>query len=167
MFVCLHVSLTSHIFWIKKYDVFISHASEDKDFVREIAKKLSYKGFNVWYDEFTLTLGDSLRRKIDDGLANSRYGVVVLSEKFFEKEWTQKELDALVAMEDGQYKIILPVWHGVTEDQVKRYSPILADRMAVSSDKGLNYVINEITKVLNEKIKIRKWPISNQKILRI
>lgn len=83
------------------YDVFISHASEDKDdFVRELAEKSKVAGLKVFYDEMTLTWGDSLRAKIDYGLANSRFGVVVLSEAFFQKEWPQRELDGLFSMEN-------------------------------------------------------------------
>lgn len=136
------------------YDVFICHASEDKEsFVRTLAIKLSNKGFKVWYDDFTLLLGDSLRRKIDHGLANSRYGVVVLSKKFFEKDWPQKELDGLIAREEGSNKVILPIWHGITKKEVRSFSPILADRLAVSSDKGIDYVVNEIANVFKRTIK--------------
>ena len=135
-----------------KYDVFICHASEDKDsFVRVLAEKLSSKDLRVWYDEFTLSLGDSLRRSIDCGLAKSRYGAVVLSTKFFEKEWPQKELDALVTREDGWDKVILPIWHGVTKKQVQSFSLILADRLAVSTNEGIDHVVNEILKVVKRK----------------
>ena len=81
----------------RKYDVFISHASEDKEqFVKPLVVALEAAGYKVWYDEFTLKVGDSLRRSIDSGLSNSRYGVVVFSSAFFEKNWTQYELDGLV-----------------------------------------------------------------------
>jgi len=69
-----------------------------------------------------LSLGDSLRRSIDGGLAKSRYGVVILSKKFFEKEWPQKELNGLVARENGRGKVILPIWHNVTKEQVTSFS---------------------------------------------
>ncbi|KAF5414125.1 MAG: hypothetical protein C5S48_09950 [Candidatus Methanogaster sp.] len=132
-----------------RYDVFICHASEDKDsFVRVLAEKLSSKDLIVWYDEITLSLGDSLRRSIDHGLAQSRYGVVVLSTKFFEKEWPQKELDALVSKEDSFDKVILPIWHGVTEKQVRSFSPILAGRIAVSTNEGIDHVVDEILRVV-------------------
>jgi hypothetical protein len=132
------------------YDVFICHASEDKEsFVSVLALKLCNKGFKVWYDDFTLSLGDNLRRKISHGLAHSRYGVVVLSKKFFEKEWPQKELDGLVARENGSNKVILPIWHNITQNQVTHFSPMLADRVAVSSDKGIDYVVDEIARVIN------------------
>lgn len=75
----------------KQWDVFICHASEDKkDFVEELAQRLHDSGLAVWCGSFSLKLGDSLRRKIDEGLANSRYGIVILSKHFFAKEWPQK-----------------------------------------------------------------------------
>ena len=135
----------------ERYDVFISHASEDKDaFVRPLAHELTRHGIKVWYDEFTLSLGDSLRRSIDRGLAQSRFGVVVLSRSFFAKEWPQKELDGLVAREDGTQKVILPVWHNVTKAEVARHSPMLADRIAVSSQGGVPRVVREILQVLQK-----------------
>jgi hypothetical protein len=133
----------------KKWDVFVCHASEDKDaIVRPLANALKEKGLGVWYDEFELQLGDSLRRKIDQGLSDSRFGIVVLSRNFFVKEWTQKELDGLVAKEDGKEKVILPIWHDVDKDYVKSYSPILADKLAVSTNEGLDKVVSEVLKVV-------------------
>ena len=135
----------------ERYDIFISHASEDKDaFVRLLAHELTRNGIKVWYDEFTLSLGDSLRRSIDRGLARSRFGVVVLSRSFFAKEWPQKELDGLVAREDGTQKVILPVWHNVTKAEVAQHSPMLADRIAVSSHGGVARVVKEILQVLRK-----------------
>ena len=128
-----------------EYDAFICHASEDKErFVKPLAEELDREGLKVWYDEFTLTVGDSLRRSIDYGLSRSRYGIVVLSHNFFKKEWPQKELDALVARDDGKNKVVLPVWHGVNKKDIQNYSPLLADRIAVSSNKGLNIVVREL-----------------------
>lgn len=115
---------------------------------RPLADKLIEHGLEVWYDEYTLTLGDSLRRSIDRGLAGSRYGLVILSPNFFEKEWPQKELDGLVAREDGSEKRILPVWHNVNRKDVVSFSPPLADKLAVSTSKGLDHVVREILRVL-------------------
>lgn len=77
----------------------------------------------VWFDEFTLTVGDSLRRSIDRGLATSRFGVVVISPDFLRKEWPQRELDGLVSREIGGVKIILPVWHNIRAELIRKYSP--------------------------------------------
>jgi hypothetical protein len=119
----------------KKWDVFICHATEDKnDFVRPLAQALISSGLTVWFDELTLRVGDSLRRKIDEGLASSRFGVVVLSPNFFAKPWPQEELDGLYSREVGGVKVILPVWHNITADQVCRYSPLMASRLAATGE---------------------------------
>lgn len=131
------------------WDVFISHAWEDKETIaRPLAEALQQAGLEVWYDEFTLTLGDSLRRSIDRGLSESRYGVVILSPHFFAKEWPQRELDGLTAREVSSGKTVLPVWHNVTRQEVERFSPILADRLGVPTTRGLDAVIQEILRVL-------------------
>ncbi len=128
------------------FDVFVSHASEDKDdFVRDLALGLQARGVRVWYDEFSLKWGDSLRRKIDQGLARSRFGIVVLSEAFFRKEWPQRELDGLVAMEvDGKSRI-LPIWHKVSKDEVRRFSPTLADKLAMNTVmSGMDEIVDQL-----------------------
>ncbi|MEH1841791.1 MAG: GUN4 domain-containing protein [Nostoc sp.] len=135
-----------------KHDVFISHASEDKDsFVTPLAKKLKDIGYEVWYDEFSLRLGDSLRRSIDYGLANSKYGIVVISPNFLRKEWPQRELDGLMAREINGSKVILPIWYEVNFDDVLRYSPTLADRLAVKTSHGMDYVVSKIVEVLQQQ----------------
>ena len=114
------------------WDVFISHASEDKEEIAHpLAEALKAKGLNVWYDKFTLEIGDSLRQSIDNGLSKSRYGLVVLSKSFFSKHWPQSELDGLFSMESAEKKRKLPVWHNVTVNDVKQFSPILAGRVAM------------------------------------
>lgn len=134
------------------FDVFISHASEDKvSFVRPLAEALKSHGLRVWFDETELKLGDSLRRSIDLGLARSRYGVVVLSPDFLAKEWPQKELDGLVAREDGDSKVILPLWHNVTRLDISQYSPTLADKLAAPTSKGLDYVVNEVLRAIGKE----------------
>lgn len=132
-------------------DVFISHASEDKrDVARPLAVALTQRGFKVWFDEYTLKLGDSLRREIDRGLGACRYGVVVLSPHFFAKEWPQRELDALAAREVSEKgKVILPVWHNVDHRFVALKSPTLADKIGVSTAGGLAYVVEQIADVLS------------------
>lgn len=128
-----------------KSDVFISHASEDKESVaRPLYQALIREGVSAWLDEVNITLGDSLRRTIDKALANSRYGVVILSPDFFRKEWPAKELDALVSKETGRDKVILPIRHQISHDEVKRLSPLLADKLSVSTSQGLHAVVAAI-----------------------
>ena len=132
-----------------EWDVFISHASEDKEnFVRPLAEDLQAQGLQVWFDEFTLTLGDSLRESIDRGLSQSRFGIVVLSSHFFDKPWPRNELDGLVAREGDGNKVILPVWHNISQEIVQKFSPILAGRLAARSEEGLDRVIYELMQAI-------------------
>src|ERR1051325_3546199 len=133
------------------YDAFICHASEDKDdLVRPLAEGLMKLGHKIWYDEFQLRVGDSLRRSIDKGLARSRFGNVVLSPSFFAKNWPQYELDGLVAKEVVGGKVILPVWHRVTKDDVIGYSPTLADRVALNtSSLSLGELVAHLHEAIN------------------
>lgn len=132
------------------YDAFISYASEDKqEFVKPLADKLTKLGLKVWYDEFELKVGDSLRGSIDRGLVNSEYGIVILSKNFFSKNWPQYELNGLTAKEiDGQ-KVILPIWYGISKKDVLKYSPSLADKIAIDSSRK---TISEIAAELKEEI---------------
>ena len=122
-----------------QYDFFICHASEDKDdIVRDLAKLLRDKGATVWYDEFTLRVGSRLRKAIERGLTKSRFGVVVISEHFFAKDWPQRELDGLFALDnnasDSQTQSrILPIWHKISKDEVLSRSPIVADLVALNT----------------------------------
>jgi len=139
---------TSHAKPEEDWDVFISHASEDKDAIATpLAEALRAKGLRVWYDDFSLKLGDSLRQSIDRGLARSRFGVVILSARFFEKHWPQQELNGLATREVGAENVILPVWHGVGFVEVRNYSVTLADRLAVQTKDGLSRVVEKIMDV--------------------
>ena len=131
------------------WDVFISHAGEDKEhFVRPLARALHGQGLSVWFDEFTLMVGDSLRRSIDRGLARSRFGVVVVSPHFLDKEWPQRELDGLAAREVDGTKVILPVWHNITAEQLRARSPMLADRIAALSSDGIDRVVDDLARAI-------------------
>lgn len=114
-----------------KYDVFISYASEDQeDVVAPLAEALHAGGLSVWYDDFELGIGDSLRQKIDKGIASSRFAIVVLSKTFFKKGWPNYELDGLVTKAVDGDQVLLPIWHDITKDEVVSYSPSLADKIA-------------------------------------
>ncbi len=135
----------------QSYDVFISHASEDKDEIaRPMAAALQAQGLKVWYDEFTLRIGDSLRRKIDEGLANSRIGLVVLSPSFLGKGWTNHELDGIVTRSVTGEQVLLPIWHKISKQEVISYSPSLADKLARNT---ATHTIDEIAAEIAELIR--------------
>lgn len=146
------IRITAEIPVQKQYDFFISHASEDKESVAEpLANALIAKGAQVWFDKFTLKVGDSLRESIDIGLANSKYGIVILSEIYFKKFWTGKELNGLFARQENGVKVILPVWHNISKDIVMQNSPILADMMALkTADFTIEELADEFIKMLDQ-----------------
>jgi len=145
--------------------LFLSHASEDKDqFVRPLAEALSGDpNFNVWYDEYELTLGDRLLQKIGQGLASCDYGVVVLSPAFFAKRWPREELEGLFGLETKERKVILPIWKGVSEDDVRGYSPVLANRIGVDSKLGIEKVVSEIKRAVGLVDRYKSVSIPNWK----
>lgn len=127
------------------HDLFISHASEDKAaFVEPLVVALRDRGLPVWYDRHELTLGDDLRRKVDQGLLACRFGVVVLSPAFLGKRWPEAELSALFALEGDGHKRILPVRHRLTHAELAVRSPLLAGRLTVGDDAGIQGVVEAI-----------------------
>lgn len=132
-----------------EYDVFISHASEDKvEFADALYTELKNRGIKVWYDEISIEWGDSLRAKIDDGLKKSLFGIVILSKHYIRKGWTQYELDGLFQSEMTTGKKILPIWHNITKDEVQAFSPSLAGR------KALNTAMFSTDEIADELIKL-------------
>jgi len=134
------------------WDVFISHASEDKPTVaRPLRDALAALGVTVWLDEAEMRIGHSLRRKIDEGIRSSRFGIVVLSESFFAKGWTNHELDGLVTRNVAGEQTLLPIWHKLTADQVRSYSPSLADKVALDTDHNtISDIAQQIADVVRE-----------------
>lgn len=137
-----HASLTAKSSSVDKnceseeYDVFISHAWEDKgDFVDEFYNELTGISIKAWYDKQRIEWGDSMRERIDDGLKKSKFGIVVISPSYIAegKYWTKTELDGLFQLESVNGKIILPIWHNITKKEVSDYSPIIAGRLAMTT----------------------------------
>ncbi len=119
---------------VKKHDVFISHASPDKNsFVRPFAEALRRLGVSVWYDEFSIGLGDSIAEAIEKGIAQSAFSIVVISPRFIERKWTQHEFRALLSLNVEEDRKMVPIWLGVTRAEVAAFSPSLADKLAIDT----------------------------------
>ncbi|AEV17599.1 hypothetical protein GTCCBUS3UF5_2730 [Geobacillus thermoleovorans CCB_US3_UF5] len=133
------------------YDVFISHAHEDKEaIVTELSQKLSRAGLRVFEDVKVINLGDSLSDKINEGIKYSKFGVVVLSKAFFRKGWTQYEYKGFLhrEIEEGR-TVILPIWHGVTKEEVAQFNPVLVDKMAVKTEEhSIDEIVDMILRVV-------------------
>jgi hypothetical protein len=135
-----------------EFDFFISHASPDKEEIaRPLKEALEARRCTVWMDEAQIQIGDSLRRKIDEGLRRSRFGIVILSRSFLKgREWTERELSGLfVREEEAGEPRILPIWHDVTKAEVAGYSPVLADKAAL---KSADYTVDEMADLLGKRL---------------
>ena len=137
----------------KEYDVFISHASEDKEeVVRPLANALKDRKLNVWYDEFELKIGDKKKKKIDKGVAKSKFGIIILSKNFIKKGWTNYELDGLITRSISNQQILLPIWHNITKQEVIDYSPSIADKVARSTSVNtIEEIADEIAEIIQGK----------------
>ena len=108
-------------------DTFICHASEDKEAIaRPIHKALTEVGIYSWLDESEIRLGQSIRQKIDEGLANCRSATIILSRPFLAKNWTQYEMDGIVGRQMQGEILLFPIQHGITIGEIRDYSPSLA-----------------------------------------
>ncbi len=147
-----------------EYDVFISYATEDKEqLVAPLKAKLTALGVKVWFAPAILKVGDSLSRSIDKGLATSKFGVIVLSKVFINKPWTEYELRGLTSKAIGKGKVIIPIWHGISRDEVLSFSPPLADIFALDSSRiSIIEIALQITEIVRPDIfknllRLRVW----------
>lgn len=135
----------------KKYDVFISHASADKeDYVDPLAVAVKRLGINVFYDTDVLSWGDRWKEVILKGTADSEFAIIVISKNFFDREWTEKELNEFLTQqnESGQ-KIVLPLLHGITIEDLKAHYAELGDIQCISTDR---YTKEEIVILLAKEL---------------
>lgn len=139
----------------EEYDVFVSHAWEDKEgFVDEFVAELEKLGIKVWYDKQRIKWGDSMRARIDDGLKKSKFGIAVISPDYIAdgKYWTKAELDGLFQLESVNGKMLLPIWHNITKQQVMNYSPIIASKLAMTTaSMTAEEIAKEMQSLLSEE----------------
>jgi hypothetical protein len=138
------------------HHAFICHALEDKEIARKIANGLIKRGAHVWFDEYVLRVGDSIRQKIDDGLRKSRFGVVLISKVFFDKGWANYELDGLLqkhmVLSARGGRVVLPVWVDVNYQQVMDRAPSLAGIYAARLDDGIEKVIQDLLWAMRDPV---------------
>jgi hypothetical protein len=133
----------------KKFDCFVSYASEDRPVVQQIVSALQSRGVSVWWDRGRITLGDVLSKKIDEGLGASRYGLVVVSPTFVGKQWPETELRALHnrAVQSGE-KVILPILIELDHAAFARTYPILADIVTATFLGDIESLVGEIVEAI-------------------
>lgn len=138
-------------------DVFISYASEDREKVAgPLAKALKERNLKVWYDEFVLQVGDSLKSRIDAGIAASKFAVIILSDVFLGKSWPKYELKTILSLKDHEKQQILPIWHNVTEKEIEKAlekdSSILLGIVALKTEsKTIDQIAAAIAKSIHSQ----------------
>ncbi len=127
------------------WDAFVSHASEDKnDIAKPLSELLRTASFDVWYDDWALLAGDSLRESIEKGLRQSRFGIVVLSPSFIKKKWPRREFDAILTLEQPGTQRLLPIWHQISHSEAEDFSLFSIDRKALPTKLGLEWVATKL-----------------------
>ncbi len=133
-----------------EYDVFLSHASEDKDNVaRPLTLNLQALGLSVWYDETELRIGDNLVATLSAGIKASRFGILILSKAFFAKRWTMHELDMLENLWVTENRVLFPIWHNITVEEIKSYRASLANIVARRTE---TFTVEEIADEIHQVI---------------
>lgn len=138
---------------VQPIDIFISYAAGDAaDVARRLAEGLRRRDVTVWFDEYELRPGDSKAQKIIDGLARSKHAAVILSPQFFQDRWAPRELDALLERESNGERLIVPVLHELTSDDVARNAPALGDRVALSlGDRSVESLTQQLADIVTKK----------------
>ena len=122
---------------LPEYDVFISHANKDKEgLIDELYESLNRLGIKIFYDKKSLEWGDKWKNRILDGTKKAEFAIIVISENFFDREWTERELSEFLNRQNrnGQ-KLILPIVHNITMQQLQEKYPNVADIQAIDSSK--------------------------------
>ena len=139
----------------KPYDVFISYATEDEAYAKEVADSLKYLGFKIWFAPLTLEIGDRLLDSINAGLVTSKFGLVILTAKYISKSWTKYELDVLHRQHIESDKALFPLWHGIDKKQIDEWNPGLSGIVALKSSMGLSLISEKIANAISQNAPIR------------
>ena len=136
-------------------DIFVCHASEDKDgVVRPLVEAFTAARISCWYDEAEIQWGDSITQKVNEGLASSKFVVVVFSPTFGRKNWPQRELNAVLNQEasSGEVKV-LPLLVGTEKEKkeiLARY-PLLNDKQYLPWDGDVKAIVSAMLSRLGDR----------------
>lgn len=127
------------------YDVFISHVFEDKAAISDaLNRALGEAGFRTWYSGADFSVGDSIEQVIHRVIPQCRYAVAIISPGYLKASWTRRELHAFASLETKDRKIILPIWHQVTQELVRNELPFQQDRLALSTALGMDVLLPKL-----------------------
>lgn len=132
----------------KKYDVFLSHASVDKEkFVQPLYDRLESSGIKCWIDEKEIAWGDSIPKKINEGIKNSKYVMLILSEQYISRVWPNSEIDAAVTQQNKGKKVVLPLFIGERKKLIENY-PLIEGIKGLYWDDGIDYIVDNLKRLL-------------------
>lgn len=141
---------------LPEYDVFISHANQDKEeLIEELYQSLQKLGISIFYDKESLEWGDNWKERILNGTKKAEFAIIVISENFFDREWTERELSEFLNRQNrnGQ-KLILPIIHNITNEQLKSKYPNVADIQVIdSSDYNCDQIALLFARQLIKRLK--------------
>jgi len=133
---------------MKKYNAFVSYASEDESFATELVGALKSRGFKIWYAQSNLSVGQNILDSIEEGMSQSTYGILILSKSYFNKGWPTFEFNTLMRSSIEKKTRLLPIWHGVTKEEVEKFNLGLAGIHALKSDYPLRKLVEELTRTM-------------------
>lgn len=135
----------------KRYDVFISHASKDKEeYVDQLTAAVRRLGIDIFYDTDVISWGDNWKKAILNGTAESEFAVIVISKNYFGREWTEKELkEFLTRQNESGQKIVLPLLLGISLNELKEQYPDLGEIQCISTNQ---HDIQEIVILLAKEL---------------
>lgn len=134
-----------------KYDVFLYHANVDKDsFVEALKRSFDQLGISIFYDKDSIEWGDDWKQKIYDGLSNCKYGVIVVSENFFDRKWTEKELKELLSRQsETGGKLILPIAYNIDISAIyKKYKKLSDIQFLDASKCSIKDITIQLAKIM-------------------
>ena len=140
-----------------EYDIFVSYCHKDKlQYVDHLVKELKKLNIKVFYDEDDIAWGDDINERIENGLKSSKLAIVVISNSFFGREWTERELMELFKRQTSEgRKLILPLLYKVEKKELKKHYPYLANISFKHAKGQSTQKLAEEAKKELEKIKRR------------
>lgn len=149
-----------------KYDVFVSHAVEDKIAIAtELEARLRNAGLKIWYSGRELIVGGSITDMIEEGLNQSRFGVVILSKNYLAKNWPIREFYTLLTREVKGQKVVLPVLYNITPKELADRDLDMADKMAIDASRGMDYIVETLVSEIRKQKKKTKQASQKRLIL--
>lgn len=137
-----------------RYDLFISHANCDKPYVNKLVTELKKVTDDIWYDSQCISIGDDQEKKIEEGLKKSEFGVIVISKDFFDREWTNRELNVLISKQFySNKKVILPILLDVTVKEYSSKYPNLKNIFALEAKSDASNISDIVYAIAKELLK--------------